>query len=59
MPFYKMKIKIKYKKHLLKLKNMLKKIILLVLFIIEIPFFPFVLVWAIIDDYRNKIKMKA
>lgn len=37
---------------------MLKKLLLIILFIIEIPFIPFVIIWAIIDDYRDKLKIK-
>lgn len=37
---------------------MFKKLVLTILFIIEIPFLPFVIIWAIIDDYRNKLKIK-
>lgn len=37
---------------------MLKKILLTILFIIEIPLLPFVIIWAIIDDYRDKLKIR-
>lgn len=36
---------------------MLKWFILTILLIIELPFIPFVIVWMVIDNIRDKIKL--
>ncbi|MGN1327070.1 MAG: hypothetical protein ACI4VQ_03200 [Clostridia bacterium] len=36
---------------------MLKWLILTVLFIVELPFIPFVIIWMVIENIRDKIKL--